>query len=136
MCPVNYKQIEELKVTTKVFEIQIDYQAILVPAVLAILEASIHRKIYEIANVLIFYIQMIINDPAFLACLQTHFGVKESIFFYQFLHVVYLLSYTHTNFLFEKNLLTKTLDMMFEDTNPTVSSICSDILLNTVQQGL
>jgi hypothetical protein len=81
---------------------------------------------------------MIINDPSFLACLENNFGVKESIFFYQFLHIVYLLSYTHTNYLFEKNLLAKTLEMMFEGTNPTptVSSIGSDILLNAVQQAL
>jgi hypothetical protein len=79
---------------------------------------------------------MVINDPGFLACLQTYFAVKDSIFFYQFLHIVYSLSYTHTNFLFEKSLLKKTIEMMFEDTNPTVSSIGSDILLNSVQQGL
>ena len=79
---------------------------------------------------------MIINDPAFLVCLQTHYGVKESVFFYQFLHIVYLLSYTHTNFLFEKDLLTKTVNIMFDEINPTVSSIGSDILLNAVQQGL
>ena len=56
VCPVNYKQIEELKITTKVFEVQLEYQAALVPATLAILEVAIHRKLDDITNVTIFLI--------------------------------------------------------------------------------
>jgi hypothetical protein len=56
VCPVNYKQIEELKLTTKVFVLQMDYQAALVPAALTILEVSIHRKLDDITNVTIFTI--------------------------------------------------------------------------------
>jgi hypothetical protein len=79
---------------------------------------------------------MIINDPGFLACLQNHFGAKDSSFFYHFFHIVYLLSYNHTNFLLQKGLLEKTVGMMFSETNSTVVSIGSDILLNVVQQAL
>lgn len=79
---------------------------------------------------------MIINDPAFLTCLQTHLTLKESVFFYQFLHIAYLLSAKHITFLIDKEILAKIVKMMFDEPNPTVSSVGCEILFNAVQSGL